>query len=148
MRMNKIILIIIAVLLIIMAFTGCGQSEPTQEFQVPPYSENITEILLLAFSIGEYNAYLSNFDPAGDKAMSEDWFTQNAVFNQSKIGVYIAGSKQVYEVQQKEGFTDVIYKTKFTDEPADVYVTVAFSVTENRTYAAGIWFNSPKLFGQ
>ena len=148
MRINKIILIIIAVLLMIAAFIGCSQSEPTPEFQVPPYSGNITEILLLAFSIGEYYAYLAAFDPSADTVMSEDWFMQTGAFVQSKVGAYIAGSKEVYEVKPKERYIDIIYKTKFTDEPADVYVTVAFSVTENRTYAAGIWFSSPKLFGQ
>jgi hypothetical protein len=45
-------------------------------------------------------------------------------------------------------YTDVIYKTEFSDEPDGVYVTIAFDVTDNRAFAAGIWFNSPKLWKQ
>jgi hypothetical protein len=149
--MYRIGLIIIAAVLLLTAFVGCGQSAttpPESGLKTPENADGIAEGLLQAFNLVDYSIYLKSFDVTAGKAMSQDWFEQTANLVQSKVGYYVTMSKVATEVKPTETYTDVIYKTEFSNEPAGVYVTVAIYVSGDTTYAEGIWFNSPKLFGE
>jgi hypothetical protein len=149
--MYRIGLIAITAVLLITAFLGCSQTEPIKEVKAieePDYAVNISEALLQSFNTGDYTAYLKNFDATAGKAMTEEYFIQTVSLVQSKVGSYVSKSKVATEVKPDDIYTDVIYKTEFSDEPDGVYVTIAYYVSDNHTYAAGIWFNSPKLFKQ
>lgn len=145
--MPRIALFFVAAALLITILAGCRQAEPAA-LKGPANSDNITENLLQAFTAGDYLAYLACFDVPVTNIMSQDWFMQTSSLVHFKVGTYVAGSKEIYEIKPNEEYTDVIYKTDFSDEPDGVYVTVAFIISDNHTSPAGIWFNSPKLFSQ
>ena len=146
MGMYRIGLILISMVLLFTGLLGCSNSEQENGVTVPDYVDTLAEKLLEAFSDGNYGAYLENFDINANRALSEDWFGQQVAFVQERIGYYESMSKELKEVKPAENYTDVIYKTKFSDEPADVFVTVAYYMVDDQIYAEGIWFNSPKLF--
>ncbi len=140
--------LIVVILTLLLTATSCGgnQSEPTPTVTAPAGTDNIAEKLLLAFDANDYTAYAANFNPFSDTAMTQDYFEQTGALIQKKVGHYVVGSKVVTEVKPYKNYIEVIYKTQFTNEPDGVYVTVDFDVSESGTFAAGIWFNSPKLF--
>jgi hypothetical protein len=146
--MYKIALVLISAVLLFTGISGCGGSGSESEVEVPDYVHTLVEELLEAFKVGDYTAYLEHFEAGADWVMPEDYFSQQVSFIQKKIGHYISMSKELSEVKVTEKYTDVIYKTRFSSEPDDVIVTVSYYISDNRVYAEGIWFNSPRLRGQ
>ena len=141
--MYKVALALFILVLLFTGLLGCNGTD----FVVPDEVHALAEDLLQAYNIGDYGAYLENFDVNSNKAITSQIFEHQVDFNVSRIGYYVSMSKEVSEVKVTDEYTDVIYKTQFSNEPDDVFVTVAYYVVDGQIHAEGIWFNSPKLFG-
>ncbi len=148
LMMFKFGLVIISVLLWIVVLPGCGQSEPIPTIIGPAGADNITEKLILAYDAMDYEAYLENFDELATGSVGIDWFMQTSNIIRKNVGSYITGSKVLMEVKPSGNYTDVTYKAQYSKEPNGVTIIVSLNITDSGTYAVGIWFNSPKLFGQ
>ena len=143
-KMFKIFAGIVAVLILVAALAGCGESEKSGE---PEYAGAIAERMLLAFDTGDYAAFSGYLDAVMKQAMPEDTFQQGRAFIREKIGDYI--SKEFVETQiVEEVYMVVIYKAKYSNEPADVKVTVTFMETDAGILVSGLYFDSPKLRSQ
>ena len=146
--MYKIVLILVIMILLFTGLLGYSCSGSGDEFEVPDSVHILAEELLEAYDAGNYEAYLENFEENAEWAIPEEYFSQQVVFIHRRIGYYDSMSKELSEVKVTDEYTDVIYKTQFSDEPDDVFVTVSYYISDNRVYAEGIWFNSPKLRSQ
>jgi hypothetical protein len=144
-KMLKVITGIIVVMLVgVAVLPGCGKSGPSGE---PEYAGAIAENILQAINSGDYAPYSEHFDDQMRKAIPEDLFQKSRELIRGKIGDYI--SKEFVEKQVvQEIYTVVIYKAKFSEEPADVKVTVTFLETDTGVFVSGLSFVSPKLQGQ
>ena len=143
--MYRLFLAAIAVLLMIIALPGCSHKEFTSTISAPAYTDNVTENLIRAFSDNDYLAYFINFDENATLMVAQDWFSQQATLMQNKLGAYVQNSKVMTDVKLDKQFVQVTYSAKFMQED-NVYVIIDLETSGNMTYAAGIWFNSPKLF--
>ena len=149
MRLFRCGLIILAAVLLVTLFSGCSDSKPTETttpaevVNEPEYAGAMTEEILQALNAGDFAAYTKNFDEAMKKVAQEIVFTQTRDLIQKKIGNYI--SKEAVTLQKSDAYTTVIYKAKFSDEPGDVTISVAFIETEDKVVVSGLWLDSPKL---
>jgi len=109
----------------------------------PEYASEITENILLSLDKGDYQSYCRDFEEEMKEAVDIDTFIQASIFIQSKIGEY--QSKEFLRVETEKGYTIVHYTAKFSDEPADVTVSVAFDDSGDRVLVSGLWLASPKL---
>lgn len=140
--MHKFIIVIFALLLVLTALPGCGSSQPPTG---PTGADEIAEGLIKAYDTNNYDAYLKYFNPAKDGAVDRLYFVQSSKLIIAGIGNYIPNSKVIKETKASGNVTDVYYNARYSKQ-SDVEVIVALSITDNGTYANGIWFNSPKLF--
>jgi hypothetical protein len=146
--MYKIVLAAIATLLLLVVLPGCGSSEPTPTITGPAGADKIAEKLILAYDANDYVSYLDTFDAAATGSVGQDWFQETSKIIIQKVGHYIPKSIVLQEVTPNGKNTDLTYKAKYSDDPDGVTVIVSLSITDKGTFAAGIWFNSPKLFAQ
>ncbi len=142
-------LILFAAVLWITLLAGCGGSGQTGTNTAtlasgePAYATAMTDKILQALSSGDYAAFSRNYDASMKLVMTEAAFNQTRDLINGKIGTYV--SKQFSSVQEKDGYTIVVYQAKYTDEPGDVTVSIAFTGTGDKVLFSGIWFDSPKL---
>jgi len=142
--MYKIVLTIIAVVLLIAVLPGCSHPEETATTGAPAYAAAITETMLQALNDGDYQSYRLAFSEEMSNRMSEKVFTDYRSFIQGKIGSY--KSKKFSDVKVDGEKTTVTYKVKFSQEPADVTVTIIFQVAGDNIAVSDFWLNSPKLW--
>jgi len=139
--------LIVVLLLLAVAMTGCGESEePMEQSDEPEYAGAIIESILQAFNAGDYAAYSEHFDEAMKKAMNKTVFNGTRDFIRARIGDYVS-RKFVESQAAQEIYTVVIYQAKFSEENA-VKVTITFLETDDYVYVSGLYFDSPKLRGQ
>ena len=112
----------------------------------PEYADAIAEGILQAINENDYAGYTEHFDEAMKNAIPESVFQQTGTAIKEKIGDYV--SKTFWKVTTQEGYTIVVYKAKFSQEPKDVTVRVVFREISGEIYVAGLWFDSPKLRGK
>jgi hypothetical protein len=146
-RMIKKYLIILAALVLAAAVPGCGQAKDTDTAsndQAPAYAAAITETMLQALNDGDYQSYRLAFTKEMNERTTEKVFTDYRSFIQSRIGAY--KSKKFSDVKIEGNETTVIYKAKYSKEPADVTVTIIFQVTDDNIAVSDFWLNSPKLW--
>jgi hypothetical protein len=139
----RIILAVVALILVLPILPGCGPSEPPPTS--PPGADEIAEALILAYDANDYNAYLQNFNAAKDGTVAQNYFSETSKLIIARIGHYVPNSKVIKETKPSGNFTEVYYEAQYSDE-SDVTVILNLAITDNGTYANGIWFNSPKLF--
>ena len=142
--MHRIVLAVIPLLLFLVILPGCGSSEPP--ITVPANADVIAEKLILAYDANDYAAYLDVFNASATGSVGQDWFAQTSNIITKKAGHYVPNSKVLKEVKLSGDYTEVTYKAEYSNEPDGVTVIVDLLVTDEGTYAAGVWFNSPKLF--
>jgi hypothetical protein len=143
-KMLKVMAGVIGVMLLGVVLAGCGKSGPSGE---PEYAGAIAENILQAINSGDYALYSGHFDDQMRQAIPEDLFQKSRDLIRGRVGDYI--SKEFVEKQVvQEIYTVVIYKAKFSEEPADVKVTVTFLETDTGVFVSGLSFVSPKLQGQ
>lgn len=112
----------------------------------PEYADTITEGILQAINENDYAGYTKHFDEVMKNAVPESLFRQTRTAIKEQIGDYI--SKTFWKVTTQDGYTIVVYKAKFSQEPKDVTVRVVFQEISGEIYVAGLWFDSPKLRGK
>jgi hypothetical protein len=131
---------------LIMLITIAGVSACTTEMVEPDYANQMTESALQSMSDGDYAEYIENFSPDARSSVTEADFDEASQLIKSLIGDYI--DKEFWKTGEEGEYTIVYYKANFTDEPADVIVTVYFTEVDGEMYIAGFWLNSPKLRGE
>ena len=143
-KLMKVMAGVTVLIISVMVMVGCGDSGKSEE---PEYAGAIAEKILQAINSGDYIPYSEHFDAQMRKQIPEDLFLKSRDLIRGRIGDYI--SKEYVDAQiVDEIYIAVIYKAKFSDEPADVQVTVTFIETDAGPLVAGLYFVSPKLQGQ
>jgi hypothetical protein len=127
------------------AFIACG-GEPTPTVIGPSGADAIVESLILAYDANDYFAYLKLFNETATGTVGMDWFSQTSNIIIKKVGHYIPNSKVLTTVTPNGDLTDLTYKAQYEHAENGVQVIVSLIISENATYAAGIWFNAPELF--
>ena len=139
MRLRLIVLALIITLAIVCS--SCNtESETVQE---PGYAGPIVEAALRSISDGDYTKHAELFAPETRAHMTESVFQQGHTVITSKIGHYM--EKEFSEVQKDGKYTVVVYKVRFTEEPADVTVRAVFEEIDGEMMLAGFWLDSPRL---
>jgi hypothetical protein len=143
--MYKIFLAVVAAILLMIMLSGCHHTEKTAAtIKAPAYADAITEIMLKALNIGDYTSFSMSFNADMSERVTESVFQQLVAFYQQRIGGY--KSKKLSDVTVDGDKTTVVYKAKFTQEPADVTVTIVFQKSSANVTVCDFWLNSPKLF--
>ena len=137
-------LMILTIILLIVVLPGCKKADPTATVQAPAYAAAITETMLQALNFGDYQSYRLAFNEEMSEGTSETVFNDTRSFFQKRIGTY--KSKKLSDVKVDGTETTVTYKAKFSQEPADVTVTIIFQVTGDNIAVSDFWLNSPKLW--
>ena len=127
----------------VVSATACAEKPETDVSQVRAYADPITEDTLIGMNEDNYARFSEHFDQTMKSAMSEANFIQLSAVLKPIIGNYV--SKEFWTVEKQAEYTVVKYKVKYTEEPADVIVTVSFDEIEGEVYLSGLWFDSPKL---
>jgi hypothetical protein len=135
------------VFLVIMTLVqACTSAPKIDEAAVRAYADPMTENVLQAIGQNDYSKFSQDFNEPMKDAMTPTAFTQLTALLQSKVGNY--QSKLFVKTQMQNGFTAVIYSAKFSNEPADVVVTVSFQIVNGKNLVGGFFLNSPKLAGK
>jgi len=142
-RILKTVSAVIAVLLLIAAVPGCGQSSPIKIIKEPEYADAIAESILQALNNGDYAAYSEHFNEAMKRAVPEAAFREKAAFIKEKIGNY--KYKAFASARIEDIYTVVFYRAKFSDETWGVTVKIVFLETNDDVFVSDLWFDSPKL---
>ncbi len=126
-------------------FAGCGLSESDV-----PYASNMVDNMIAGIETGDYAAFSRDFSDTLKKAMDEDAFAALAETLSSTVGDYESKSFSQAADSKKDDidYTVVVYKAKFSNEDADVLMTVSFSGAQGSKKIEGLFFNSPKLRGE
>lgn len=138
------ILVSLAVLVNLVVLSGCSAQQPSPD-EVKKFADPITENVLLAMNEDNYSRFSQDFDEQMKNALHETQYRNTIPAIKAKIGNFI--SKDLVSVENKDGYTVVTYKAKFSLEPVDVIVRSVFSDKNGRKYISGFWLDSPKLRG-
>ncbi len=128
------------ILITLAPITSLSACETTSE---PDYAGPITEGILTAMNRGDYTQFSEHFDRLMRDALPEANFIELRDMIRPLIGDYV--SKEFWTVEEQEEHTIVRYNARYTEETADVIVTVSFQEIEGQIYVSGVWFDSPKL---
>jgi hypothetical protein len=128
---------LLVMLVIIGGLIGCSQAPE------PAYANQMTEEALQAMSHCDYAAYLENFTPGAQAAITEAIFNPACQQIKAAIGDYI--DKEYRRSKTQDSYTVVEYTARFSDEPDEVTVTVYFQEIDGKMLMAGFWLDSPKL---
>ena len=129
--------VIVAVIAAVTISGGCMEKSGVDDVeQVRGYADPITENMLMAMNEGDYVRYSEDFDPAMKNAMTEEIFNKTSAGIRSEIGDYV--SKEFWKAESKDQYTIVYYKARFTDEPGDVTVKVAFQEIGGEMKVSGL----------
>ncbi|MCK4368852.1 MAG: DUF3887 domain-containing protein [Dehalococcoidales bacterium] len=131
---------------LIMLITIAGASACATEMAEPDYANQIVESALQGMSDGDYAKFTEYFSPAAQSAMDETTFDEASQLIKSLIGDYI--DKEFWKAEEDGEYTIVYYKANFSQEPADVIVTVYFEEIDGEMYISGFLLDSPKLRGE
>lgn len=142
MKKNVLILTLSA-LLAAALLAGCAGKEPA-------YAGSITDNILSGIEQKDYPMFSRDFDDTMKTALPEEAFNSLADLLSATIGSYQSKSfgDAAETTQNGVKIMTVIYKAKYSNEPADVLVTVMFSGEEGGRKVSGLYFNSPKLRGE
>jgi hypothetical protein len=140
---KSIVKLACGVLIMLITIAGVSACTPMVE---PDYANQMTESALQGMSDGDYAGYIENFSPDAQSSLAEADFDEASQLIKSLVGDYI--DKEFWKTEEEDGYTVVYYKANFTEEPADVIITVYFTEVDGEMYIAGFWLNSPKLRGE
>ncbi len=133
---------ILIMLALVTSLSACEKaSEP--EYGEPKYAGPMTEGILTGMNRGDYTQFSKDFDRPMRDALPEANFIELRNIIKPLIGDYV--SKEFWTVEEQEEQTIVRYNARYTEETADVIVTVSFQEIEGQIYVSGVWFDSPKL---
>ena len=115
-----------------------------------PYASDMTENMLQGLNQNDYTVFSRDFSDTLKEGIDEAAFATMADMFSSTIGTYESKSfSQAADTTQNDvTYTVVVYKAKYTNETADVLVTVSFGGEGDSKKIEGVFFNSPKLRGE
>lgn len=134
---------VLVFIMLLMLLSGCGQKTKLNEGEVRGYSDTKLENILTAANKDDYTAYSKDFSDKMKEALTESNFKQQNKLIKDKIGSY--ESKEFVKLQNKGEYITVIYKTKYSNEPKDVMVTITFRNGDEAHKVEGLFMTSPKL---
>lgn len=124
--------------------SGCfAQQLPADE--VKKYADQMTENILVAMNEDDYARFSRDFDEQMKTGLNKTQYDNTIPGITAKIGKYI--SKEYLSAEKKDGYTVVVYKARFSQEPGDVIVRSVFKGSDGKMYISGFWLDSPKLRG-
>ncbi|SMC80636.1 DUF3887 domain-containing protein [Sporomusa malonica] len=141
MKLCKIV-VLITFLISLIVLSGCSAQQLSAE-ETKKFADPITENMLLAMNEDNYSRFSQDFDEQMKNVLNETQYKNTFTAIKAKIGKYI--SKEVVSVETKDGYAIVMYKAKFSQEPADVIVRSVFSDNNGKKHISGFWLDSPKL---
>lgn len=144
-KKTKMLLPLLAVSLLVASLAGCAGAK-LDESEVRAYADPVTEDILQAINNNDYARFSASFDEQMEQALPESAFRDLVNLIEARIGDYT--SKEFIQADLRDSYTVVSYRAKFSDEPADVTVTVSFRTIDGRHLVGGFFLNSPKLQGR
>lgn len=144
MKKFKIFAALLAAVMLIAAFTGCGKKNVTNlTADQVSFAEPVAENMLTAINEGDYSKFSGDFDDTMKKKIDEAAFKQTRDLLKTKIGDY--QSKTFTAAQSDSKYTGVVYNAKYTNEPDGAKITISFSQKDGKYLVSGFFINSPKL---
>jgi len=107
-------------------------------------ADSMTENVLVAMNENNYSHFSEDFDEKMKNFLNETKYQDTLPAIKNTIGNYI--SKEFMCVREKDQYTIVFYKAKFSQEPNDVYVKNMLSENNGKYYISGFGLESLKLF--
>lgn len=143
---KRIFMLVAAVLMAAGVLAGCGGMKESDV----AYANDMTENMLQGLSQNDYGVFSRDFSETLKGAIDETAFAAMADQITPVIGTYESKAfAQAADTKQNDvTYTMVVYKAKYSDEDADVLVTVTFGGEEGSKMIEGVFFNSPKLRGE
>jgi hypothetical protein len=111
--------------------------------QEPDYAGPIAEGILQALDRDDYDGYRKDFDETMLAVVTREAFDQTHSLVKGRAGDYV--SKEYWKTELRGVYFAVLYRAKYTLEPADVIVTVVFAKEAEGSLVTGLWFDSPEL---
>lgn len=142
-------LTVVAVVLLMLVVAAAGCVAKLKEADVR-YAGPMVDNLLAGIAAGDYAGFSRDLDDTMLKAIDEKAFTAMVDQIRSVIGDYQSKTftQAVNTTENNVPMTVIIYKARFSNEPADVLITVTFTDSHSGKKISGLFFNSPKLRGQ
>ena len=131
------------VFLLTFSFAGNSFAQLPEDKSIVTSADKITEELLQSMKQNDYKKFSSSFDQTMKNSFSQAQFNKTSDTIKERIGAYI--SKEYVDTVKNNQYTIIVYKTKFTKEPADVIVRTVLSEENGKIYVSGFWLDSPKL---
>lgn len=141
MKLRNIVCLL-AALIVLIIISGCSAQQPSAD-EIKKFADPMTENILVAMNDDDYPRFSQDFDEPMRNGMSETSYKNTFPAIKAKIGKYI--SKEFVSVENKDQYTVVTYKAKFSQEPADVIVRSVFSDKNGEKHISGFWLDSPNL---
>lgn len=143
MKLRKYFTLVI-LLVSLAILSGCSAQQLSAD-EVQKFANPITEDMLLAMNEDDYPRFSRDFDEQMKTSLNEAQYKNTIRPIKAKIGSYL--SKEFISTENKDGYTVVLYKARFSQEPGDVIVRSVFSDKNGKKYISGFWLDSPKLRG-
>lgn len=142
-------LTVVAVVLLMLVVAAAGCVAKLKEADVR-YAGPMVDNLLAGIAAGDYDVFSRDLDETMLKAIDEKAFTTMVDQIRGVIGDYQSKTftQAVNTTENNVPMTVIIYKARFSNEPADVLITVTFTDSHSGKKISGLFFNSPKLRGQ
>jgi hypothetical protein len=143
--MRKVFLRLAAALAVVSMLTGCGLKEADV-----PYASDMVENMLTGLSDNDYAVFSRDFSDTMKTAIDETAFADLEESITGVIGTFESKRFAQAATTTKDDveYTVIVYKAAYTEEDADVLVTVTFSGDQGSEKIEGLFFNSPKLRGE
>jgi hypothetical protein len=143
---RKLVAFLMVVSLVaVLSCSSGSNAPPDSQPQEPAYAGAIAEDILQAMNSGDYASFSQYFDDVMKKTIPEDTFRQYRAVYHDRIGTY--ESKTYWETTIQDRSQIVEYKARFTQEPADVIVSIAFTQVDGQVRVSWLYFMSPKVRG-
>jgi hypothetical protein len=123
--------------------TAAPEISPLAENDVRAFAGPVAENIFQAMNSGNYTAYTRDFDDRLKNNMSEDTFKTVNDKRIEVVGTY--QSKTYWQMTQKNDKLTVVYRAKFTKEPADVLLTLIFKNIDGKWLIDGLAYDSPLM---
>jgi len=130
----KVFISIIAIMLMMTVFVGCGESEETPEAPgEPEYARTATETILLGLSEKDLEKYTQYGNAVFKGAVTQEVLDNAAALIEGQYGAY--KSIEFLSVEEQDGYTHVHYKATY--ENGKIGVRMVFDAEH---LVAGQWF--------
>ena len=143
---KRVLFLMMAALMAAALLGGCGGFKESDV----AYADDMAENMLQGLSQNDYAVFSRDFSDTLKGGIDETAFAAMVEQISPVIGTYESKSfSQAADTTQNDvTYTVVVYKAKYSDEDADVLVTVTFGGEEGSKKIEGVFFNSPKLRGE